>query len=133
MLLVSAGIVRKDGKILIAKRKKGKYLEPLWEFPGGKIENNETPEACLKRELLEELDIVTNVEDFVCETTFKCGDKTIKLLAYNAEYVSGELQLRDHDDARWVEVEELKNYEFVRADVAIVDKILKHNKKELNI
>lgn len=124
MLLVSAGIIEKDGKILIAKRRKGKCLEPLWEFPGGKLEEGETPQECLRRELMEELNIDTSIGEYFCSTSFYCGDKFIKLLAYKVRYVSGEMQMNDHDDIQWVSLNELKDFEFVRADTTIVKKLL---------
>ncbi len=123
-LFVSAGIVERNGKILIAKRKKGKCLEPFWEFPGGKLEEGETIKECLKRELLEELNIKVKVKDFLCSTEFNCNEKNIKLMAYTADYIEGKIQLNDHDDVKWVEKQDLNNFEFVKADKVIVEKLL---------
>jgi 8-oxo-dGTP diphosphatase len=124
MQTVSAGVIEKNNKILIAKRKKGKCLEALWEFPGGKLEENETIQECLKREIKEELDIEIKVGKFLCKTEFFCTDKKIVLMTFMAEYISGILILNDHDDAKWVSLNELNNYEFVRADKEIVKALL---------
>lgn len=124
MNLVSAGIIEKNGKILIAKRKEGKCLEPFWEFPGGKLEENETIQECLKREIKEELEINIEVGDFVCSCEFFCGEKKIKLMAYKAKYLSGEIKLNDHQEAKWIDLKEINDYEFVRADKKIVEKLL---------
>ena len=70
-LLVAAAVIEKDGKILIAQRKKGWRFAGKWEFPGGKIEPNETPEECLRRELREELGIETEIGDFFCVSTYR--------------------------------------------------------------
>ena len=67
---VTAAIIRKNGKVLIARRARGQHLEGLWEFPGGKIENGETPEACLKRELFEEFGIDVRIGRFIAESCF---------------------------------------------------------------
>lgn len=123
MLLVTAGIIELDGKILIAKRREGKCLEPLWEFPGGKMEEGETPEECLQRELMEELSFHTEIGEYFCTSEFDCGEKHITILAYKVKYLSGELKIVDHDDVKWVTLEELQNFEFVRADKLIVEKL----------
>ena len=124
MLKVTAGVIEKDGKFLIAKRKSGKCIGTLWEFPGGKLEEGETLEECLKRELMEELNIEVKVDRYLCSSFFSCGDKDIELMAYLASYISGELKLLDHDDVRWAAHSEFKDYEFVEPDKVIVRRLL---------
>ena len=70
MQKVTAAVIEKDGKILIARRKRDDSQAGKWEFPGGKLEAGETPEACLKRELREELGIETEVGAFFCSSRF---------------------------------------------------------------
>lgn len=123
MLIVTAGIIEKNGQYLIAKRKDGVCLGCNWEFPGGKLDPGETPEECLKRELFEELSIETSIGDFVCSTEFCCGEKKITLLAYKVVYLSGEIKIVDHEEFKWVTLEEMRDYDFVKADLAIVDKL----------
>lgn len=125
MQKVTAGIIEKDGKILIARRKTGKCIGAKWEFPGGKLEEGETLEECLKRELKEELDIEVEIKDFVASSLFYCSDIEIELLAYNVKYLSGEIKLTDHEEVKWVLPEELSGYEFTLPDVPIVQEILK--------
>lgn len=86
---VTAAIIEKDGKFLIAKRKKGKHLENKWEFPGGKVELGESHEECLARELEEEFGVITGIAEFVAEGLFDYGDVKIRLLGYRAKYISG--------------------------------------------
>lgn len=122
--IVTAGIIEKDGKILIARRKSGKCVGANWEFPGGKLEEGETQEECLKRELKEELNFEVKVGDFLASSKFFCGDNEIELMAYKAEYISGEMILTDHDEVKWVEFTELSNYKFTLPDVPIVEKLI---------
>ena len=121
---VTAGVIEKDGKILIAKRKTGKCIGAKWEFPGGKLECGETLEECLKRELKEELDIEVEVGEFIASSRFHCEGREIELLAYRVAYISGNIALTDHDEVQWVGRSDLKNYEFTLPDVPIVEKIL---------
>ncbi len=121
---VTAGIVEKDGKVLIAKRKTGKCIGAKWEFPGGKLEDGETLKECLRRELKEELNFDVEVGEFFESSTFSCGDRKIELLAYRVLYLSGELQLNDHEEVKWVKPSELMNYEFTLPDVPIVKKFV---------
>ena len=121
---VVAAVLEKDGKILIAKRKRGSVLGGKWEFPGGKIEPGETPQICLKRELKEEFDIETEIGDFFCSSKFRYSFVPIELLVYKATYISGELKLSEHDDMKWVSREELSGYDFMDADKPVVRKLV---------
>ena len=121
---VTAAIIENDGKFLIAKRKKGKHLENKWEFPGGKIEKQETPEECLARELKEEFGIIAEVGSFVAESPFQYGDRKIRLLGYRAKYISGEFRLNAHDEIKWVAANEFSGFDFAEADLPLIEKIL---------
>lgn len=124
MQIVTAAIIEKDGKILIARRKRGDHLENKWEFPGGKIEPNETPEACLKRELHEEFGISAEVGEFIGSSRFTYRHASIELLAYLAYCPSDEFTVKAHEEIRWVPPEELDRYDFSEADRPIVRKLL---------
>lgn len=123
---VTAGIIEKDGRFLIAKRKKGKHLEGKWEFPGGKVEPEEKPEECLCRELREEFCIKTKVGDFLTESIFKYKERKIRLLGYYVKYISGKFQLNDHDEIQWITVDDFYKYDFAEADMPLVEKIVAH-------
>lgn len=120
---VTAAIIQKDQKIFIARRSANKHLAGYWEFPGGKIENGETDEECLSRELKEELSIVVNVQDFFMENKHDYGQKEIILKAYFCEFISGEIILTDHDQYAWVDRSELESFEFAPADVPFIKAI----------
>jgi len=126
--IVTAAVIEKDGHVLIGKRKQGKRHAGNWEFPGGTLEEGETYEACLKRELLEELTITAEIGDLVCSSTFSyTPDWTIQLMAYRATIISGIFNLNDHDEIRWVKIEDLTNYDFPEADELVIETLLKEN------
>ena len=113
---VTAAIIEKDGRVLIAKRKRA-YAGYLWEFPGGKMEEGESLEECLKREIEEELGIEIEVGDYLCSVRHQLNcQSAIKIYAYRAAYVKGDIRLTDHDEVRWVSVGELAQYDFPEPD-----------------
>lgn len=119
-ILVTAAIINRDNQILLARRKPGKHLAGYWEFPGGKIEPGETPEMCLLREIKEELGLAIQVSTFFMENEHHYEDKSILLKAYFCTYLSGEVQLNDHDQVHWVNKNELMNYRLAPADIAFI-------------
>jgi mutator protein MutT len=128
MIKVTAGLIESENKVLIARRKEGKHLEGLWEFPGGKIEEGESPESCLKRELYEELGIVVLVGEFFMDSIHKYAEKTILLKSYNCKIVSGDITLNDHDEIEWVTTSDIKNFRFAPADIPIVTALVNEDK-----
>jgi len=124
-MIVAAAVIEKDGCILIARRKQGWHEAGKWEFPGGTLEEGETPEQCLKRELLEELAILTDVGDLISISEYSyTPDWTIRLLVYRATVISGVFRLNDHDEIRWVKPKALVNYDFPEADKPVVQKLI---------
>lgn len=117
---VTAAIIRKGSKILIARRAPNQHLAGYWEFPGGKIEEGETPQECLKRELEEELGIVVNVGTFFMENEHHYEDKIILLQAYECDHISGDILLNAHDQIEWVEPSEFVNFGFAPADIPFI-------------
>ncbi len=118
---VTAALIERDGKILIARRNKDDPLKDKWEFPGGKVEAGESPKACLMRELEEELGVVTAIGEFICSTKHEYSHIAIELLVYRAHYLSGEFKANDHAEIKWVAPAELKHYDFPEADAPIVE------------
>jgi 8-oxo-dGTP diphosphatase len=123
MIDVTAAIIRRNGKVLIAKRSSTSSLPNKWEFPGGKIDDGETPEECLKRELQEEFDIVVDVGDYLTESVYQYEQKTVRLLAFQVITEAGFETLNAHDDVRWVLAEELLDYDLAPADVPIAKEV----------
>ena len=118
---VTAAILEKNGRIIIAQRKSSDHLSGKWEFPGGKIEPGETPEACLARELKEEFDIDVTIGEHLASNTHHYDHISIELMAYRASWVSGAITMNDHKAYRWVSVDQLVEFDFAPADIPFVD------------
>lgn len=123
--IVTAGIVIRNGRVLVAKRPRSSHRGFLWEFPGGKMELNEDPRACLKRELFEELDIGVKVGQ-ILEVVYHRYDRyPVLLLGYRCELKEGTPRALGCHEYRWVGKEELKGLPLPEADKPIRDKLLK--------
>jgi 8-oxo-dGTP diphosphatase len=122
---VTAAVIEKDGKVLIARRKRP-FMGYSWEFPGGKLEDNETLEECLKREIREELAIEIEVGPLVSlnKHVLNC-QSAIALYAYRARYISGNIELNDHEEIKWVLPEDLIKYDFPDPDRLIAKEVMK--------
>ncbi|MBI5846746.1 MAG: 8-oxo-dGTP diphosphatase MutT [Nitrospirae bacterium] len=120
---VVAAVIEEDGKVLIAKRRKGDMLAGKWEFPGGKIDPGETAEEALKRELHEELGIEAEVSDFICSSRYDYEHLSVELLAYRVKYISGDITPHVHDEVKWVLPDDLCTYDFPAANVEIVRRL----------
>jgi len=119
MTSVICAIIESEGKILIARRAADQKLAGKWEFPGGKVEDGESPEECLKRELEEEFGIQAEVEEFITSNKHDYDHISIELMAFRTKYISGKFYLVDHDTIEWVAPAELLNYDLAAADVPI--------------
>ena len=119
--LVTAALIRDGAKILIAQRGRSKRFGWQWEFPGGKVRRDETPEDCLRREIKEELNLEIQVEDHFCTVRHQYPDFNIELIAFWCSIVGGTLKLEDHEQVRWVSVPEMNQYAFVQADLNIIE------------
>jgi 8-oxo-dGTP diphosphatase len=123
-LSVTAAIMIDDsGSLLLARRPAGDRLAGHWELPGGKVEAGESPEACLARELLEEFGIVADVGQLFAENIHVYPHAAIQLLVYRVDRWSGEIELRAHDDVRWVALDEIDELNVAPADVPILRRL----------
>ena len=123
IVLVSAvALIDIDGRVLIAKRPEGKSMAGLWEFPGGKVESNETPESALVRELKEELGIKT-WDSCLAPLTFASHsyDKFHLLMPlFACRKWNGIIQAKEGQTLKWVEARALKDYPMPKADIPLV-------------
>jgi len=127
---VTAAVIFGGEKVLITRRAAGEKHAGWWEFPGGKIEEGESPESCLHRELMEELGIEASIGEQLAVSIFEYATGTIRLLAYRAEIISGELCLNVHDDYHWVNVLDLEQYKLLPADKPIAEMLIKKKQKK---
>jgi 8-oxo-dGTP diphosphatase len=118
--LVTAAIIQKDGRILLARRSRGEKCAGLWEFPGGKVENGETPEASLARELFEELGVVAQIGERVAESSHQYEHGSFRVIAYLVDKISGEPRPNVHDRLEWVNVDDMDGYQLLPADIPIL-------------
>jgi len=119
MIPVVAAIMKRNNTYLIARRAPHKDHAGKWEFPGGKIDQGETPEKALERELFEEFAVLTKTGKHITTNQFDYGTFQIELMAYEVAYIGGYFQLTDHDQIAWVRLEEIQLYDLSEADVAI--------------
>ena len=117
MKTVTAAIIIENGKILLTQRAENSSLPNMWEFPGGKIEPNETPKNCLIRELKEELNITASVGELFTKTIYKYNFGEIELLFFFANITSGEIKLNVHKDYKLVTPSDLLKYNLAPADI----------------
>ncbi|SEG11708.1 8-oxo-dGTP diphosphatase [Caloramator fervidus] len=121
---VVAAIIIRDGKVLIARRKDGN-IKGKWEFPGGKLEKNETYEECLLREIYEELKMEVKIIMPFERVVYEYEGGKIKLVSFIVKPLSLDYKLSVHDDALWVKVEEVENFDLAPADIPIAKKLKK--------
>jgi len=113
---VVAAIIKKDNFYLIVQRNRNKYMGLKWEFPGGKVETNETFHEALSREIQEELSIQINVHEKIAEEKYKDDQINIILHYYLCSERSGTTILNEHENIAWVEKKDFDKYDFVEGD-----------------
>ena len=125
MINVTCAIILFNQKILVAQRSEKMALPLKWEFPGGKIEKGETAEACLIREILEELHINIKITKQLNTNSHQYSEtKTIKLIPFICELIDGEIKLTEHANFLWLSKSELSNLDWADADVPILNEYL---------
>ena len=119
---VVAAVIRKDDKIFATQRGYGEFKDG-WEFPGGKIEEGETPEQALAREIKEELDTEIQVGKLIDTIEYDYPKFHLSMDCFWCEIMQGGLELKEHEAARWLSQEELYSVDWLPADVGVVEKI----------
>ena len=123
MIVVAAGVLRRGDKFLLCQRNEGSHQELLWEFPGGTRERGETMPECIRRELMEELGIDTEVGPRLIVVHHAYSHFTIDLHAHWARIVKGRPCAIHCMDFAWVSPKSLRRYPFSAADLKIIDAI----------
>ena len=125
MITVSAAILTKDNKVFLARRNSETKHAGKWESPGGKMEQGESGEQCLSREIKEEFSIDITVNEFFAESIHEYEHAKIRILAYRITWVSGKMAPKDHDRIAWVSPDKLLEYDLLPADIPIAQECKK--------
>jgi len=120
MINVVAAVIKKKDYYLIVKRNRNKHLALKWEFPGGKVEKNETFEKALSREIKEELNISIKIHYKISKENYKDEKIDIILHYYLCSLRKGIIQLNEHEDIDWIKKNDFKKYDFAEGDKNIV-------------
>lgn len=120
---VVGAFLQKGKEILICRRPKNKAQPLLWEFAGGKVEAGETKQTALVRECKEELDVLIEVDKELCSVSYDYPEVTVNLTVFFARLLKGEPKCLEHEEIRWITVDQIDNFEFCPADVEIIEKI----------
>ena len=126
--VVAAVIIRTDSdgtkEVFATQRGYGEYKD-WWEFPGGKIEEGESPEAALAREIREELATEISVGDYIDTIEYDYPTFHLSMKCYECSIISGKLELLEHENAAWLTRESLRSVNWLPADIKILDKVEK--------
>ena len=124
MPISTAGVAERDGTFLLALRKPGTSIGESWEFPGGKVEEGETPRQALAREYAEEFHIKISVGEQICSGSFSNKGTEYTLLAFAVELEDGNLVLTEHQKVHWFRLEDLDRNTLAPSDMIILNHLL---------
>ncbi len=122
---VVAAIIVRDGKIFATQRGYGDFKD-WWEFPGGKMELSESPEDALKREIREELDAEISISELLETVEWDYPDFHLTMHCYICSLVSESLQLKEHEAAKWLGMEELDSVRWLPADISVLETLKRY-------
>ena len=127
MLIVVAALIKKEDKILLARRSTGDAsVLGKWEFPGGKLNSGETEEQAVEREIFEEFELKVKATKFLTHTIYTDLLKTIDLKLYECQYLDGQICLHDHYEYQWVTKKDLLQFDLAPADLFLVNSIMEY-------
>ncbi|TAJ13823.1 (deoxy)nucleoside triphosphate pyrophosphohydrolase [Marinilabiliaceae bacterium JC017] len=121
---VTCALIRKDGELLVARRGFQMDQAGKWEFPGGKVKAGESDEACLIRELKEELGVIVAIDSKLTPVEYHYPGKAIRLIPFICEIVEGEPYAHEHDGIKWAAGDELTKLEWSGADIPVLNEYL---------
>ncbi|MFT7252468.1 MAG: 8-oxo-dGTP diphosphatase [Flavobacterium sp.] len=125
MINVTCAIIIFGNKILAAQRSEKMKLPLKWEFPGGKVEEDENNEECIVREIKEEINVEIEIVKKLANSIYDYGAFKINLIPFIANYISGEIKLLEHKDYRLLDKSQLMNLDWAEADLPIVEELMK--------
>ncbi len=117
---VTCALIIEEGGVLVTQRSRQMPHPMKWEFPGGKVKEEEKPEACIRREIREELSIEVSVEKELPTVRHNYDSVALELIPFICKHLEGVIELAEHHSYRWVPVEELEELDWLEADVEVV-------------
>ncbi len=127
MINVVAALIEKDNKYLIARRSTGdEKVLGKWEFPGGKVKENEDEMLAIEREILEEFELNIKAIKYLTNNIYEYPNKVVNLKLYECKYISGTFNLHDHSEYKFVNKNELLNYDLCEADIKLAEYIIEN-------
>lgn len=117
---VTCALIESNEKVLVVQRSATMNMPLKWEFPGGKVEPNETPEECIKREIMEELNIQISLKQMLPPTNFDYPTISIRLIPFVSIFNEGKLRLKEHVRFLWLSKNELHSLNWAEADVPVM-------------
>lgn len=127
-IIVVAALIKKEDKILIAKRSTGdKNVLGKWEFPGGKVEKDEDEKVAIEREIKEEFELKIKAEKYITNNICNYPTKIVDLRLYRCKYISGDFKLHDHSEYVWVDANNILDYDLAPADIPLAKYIKENN------
>ena len=121
---VTGALIKKNDRYLIGRRGPNEKSPGLWEFPGGKIEEGETPIECIKRELKEELNINAEIGDLVTKYNYDYPNVSYLLYFFKVKSYIGEFKIIVHDKSEWVSLNDFHKYDFLQGDTPLINQML---------
>jgi len=123
-LHVACAIIEQEGKVLTAQRSSTMSLPLKWEFPGGKIETDESPEECLSRELMEELGVNVVIGTALSPATYSYADFTVTLYPFICRQAGGVITAYEHHALQWIEPHRLPELDWADADLPVISEYM---------
>ncbi len=122
---VVAAVIRHENMIFATQRGYGDFKDG-WEFPGGKIEEGESPQDAIKREILEELDTEISVGELIDTIEYDYPTFHLSMDCFLCEIISGDLVLKEHEAAKWLDKDTIDSVEWLPADITLIEKVRKY-------
>ena len=126
---VTGAIIQNDNYFLIGRRGKDEKSAGMWEFPGGKLEEGESPKECIKRELKEELNIDAEIGELFSSYTYNYNHVSYELFFFKVNSFFGEPVKSVHDKLKWEKLKNFYKYDFLPGDGPLIDKLISENNK----
>ena len=127
-IIVVAALIKKEDKILIAKRSTGdQNVLGKWEFPGGKVEKDENEKVAIEREIKEEFELKIKAEKYITNNICNYPTKVVDLRLYRCKYISGGFKLHDHSEYVWIDANNILDYDLAPADIPLAKYIKENN------